>query len=89
MARKVIGWTAHHAGRFTGQVRDSIEEAQRVARERYQRGRDEPRLAAEIPPASSNGATPPSSNGSSTNGTAHANPPPSVREKTPAASPGE
>jgi hypothetical protein len=90
VARKIVGFTAQNAGRITGQVRDSIEQARRVARAEYERGRDQLRLAAEIPPPLTNGTQRTGANGTSgTHGVAHANPPPSVREGTPPPSPGE
>jgi hypothetical protein len=75
-AKKAVGWAARHAGWISGQVNVAVENAKRVAREEFSRGRDE-NLAkiAEMAPLSvrpqaqnqaHNGA---SANG--TNGTTH------------------
>jgi hypothetical protein len=40
-ARDAVAWTARHAGALSGRVAKSLEDAARVARDEYQRGREE------------------------------------------------
>ena len=75
-AKKAVGWAARQAGWISGQVNVAVENAKRVAREEFSRGRDE-NLAriAEMPPLSVRPQTPqahsspPHANG--THGTTH------------------
>ena len=50
--RRVVGWTAEKTGYITGRVQETLAEARRVARERYETGR-EGEGRTELPPPSS------------------------------------
>lgn len=71
--RQAVGWTAETTGFITGQVRTALEEARKVAHERYELGRKDPGPRTELGPPSSraNGSSPGSANGKS-----HSAPPP-------------
>jgi hypothetical protein len=57
VARRAIGWTAEKTGFVTAKVADAVAEARRVARERFERGREPDAGRTELPPPS----TPPRS----------------------------
>jgi hypothetical protein len=52
--RRVVGWTAEKTGYITGRVQETLAETRRVARERYEAGR-EVDGRTELPPPSSRG----------------------------------
>lgn len=56
--RHAVGWTAETTGFITGQVRSALDEARKVARERYELGRADPGARTELAPPTpgSNGA---------------------------------
>jgi hypothetical protein len=51
-ARRAIGWTAERAGFVTGKVTEAIEDARRVARNRFEQGRQANGARTELPPPS-------------------------------------
>jgi hypothetical protein len=54
---RAVGWTAEKTGFVSARVAEALEEAGKIARERYERGRELSTGRAELPPPSArNGA---------------------------------
>ena len=76
--RQAVGWTAETTGFITGQVRTALEDARKVARERYELGRADTGARTELGPPSSraNGHAHAAAHDGPPNGKSHPSHPP-------------